>query len=103
MLRATIAVCAMPTPTSFTSQNLLLVNWRPRRGAITKRYTPKTVAAIEALLPTEPNLDALRVGIRALGFEDYRGVSEPLDQAMSTAEADPKFHPWPGAMENTER
>lgn len=77
------------------------------QGAITqsfaKRYTPKTVAAIEALLSTEPNLDALRVGIRALGFEDYRGVSEPLDQAISTAEADPKFHPWPGAMEKTER
>lgn len=77
------------------------------QGAITqsfaKRYTPKTVAAIEALLSSDPNLDALRVGIRALGFEDFRGVSEPLDHAMAIAEASPRFQPWSASMEKAQR
>lgn len=68
------------------------------QGAITqsfaKRYTPKTVEAIEPLLSAEPDLDAIRAGIRALGFEDLRGISTGLDAAMATAEADPKFRPW---------
>lgn len=68
------------------------------QGAITqsfaKRYTPKTVEAIESLLSAEPDLDAIRAGIRALGFKDLRGVSDALDEAMATAEADPEFRPW---------
>ena len=68
------------------------------QGAITqsfaKRYTPKTVEAIESLLSPEPDLDAIRAGIRALGFEDLRGISKALDAAMATAEADPRFRPW---------
>jgi len=68
------------------------------QGAITqsfaKRYTPKTVEAIEALLSPEPDLDAIRVGIRALGFEDLRGISDALDQSMATAETDRHFRPW---------
>lgn len=73
------------------------------QGAITqsfaKRYTPKTVAALEALLSPEPDLDALRYGIRALGFEDLRGITEALDRAMTAAEADPKFRPWLASTE----
>lgn len=73
------------------------------QGAITqsfaKRYTTKTVAAIEALLSPTPDLDALRAGIRSLGFEDLRGISDGLDDAMRNAEADPKFHPWRPAAE----
>lgn len=68
------------------------------QGAITqsfaKRYTPKTVEAIEALLSPEPDLDAIRVGIRALGFEDLRGISDALDRAMTDAESQRSFHPW---------
>lgn len=68
------------------------------QGAITqsfaKRYTPKTVEAIEALLSDEPDLDAIRVGIRALGFEDPRRISDPLDRAMKAAESERGFHPW---------
>ncbi|WP_456284537.1 hypothetical protein [Microbacterium sp. JZ101] len=68
------------------------------QGAITqsfaKRYTPKTVAAIEALLSPQPDLEAIRVGIRALGFEDLRGITDTLDDALAEAEADPKFQPW---------
>lgn len=68
------------------------------QGAITqsfaKRYTPKTLEAIESLLSPSPNLDALRVGIRALGFEDLRGISDALDEVMADAEANPKFRPW---------
>lgn len=68
------------------------------QGAITqsfaKRYTPKTLEAIEALLSPEPDLDAIRVGIRALGFEDLRGISDALDQAMATAKTDRHFRPW---------
>ncbi|MFT4052618.1 MAG: hypothetical protein QM677_10285 [Microbacterium sp.] len=73
------------------------------QGAITqsfaKRYTPKTVEAIEALLSPEPDLDAIRAGIRALGFEDLRGISAPLDEAMAAAESDPKFRPWLPAVD----
>ncbi|KTR95667.1 hypothetical protein NS220_05180 [Microbacterium testaceum] len=68
------------------------------QGAITqsfaKRYTPKTVQAIEALLSAEPNLDAIRTGIRALGFADLRGISDALDRAMEEAESQRGFHPW---------
>ena len=68
------------------------------QGAITqsfaKRYTPKTIEAIEALLSSKPDLDAIRVGIRALGFEDLRGISSALDTAMAEAEADSRFRPW---------
>lgn len=68
------------------------------QGAITqsfaKRYTPKTVEAIEALLSAEPDLDAIRTGIRALGFEDLRGISDALDRAMKAAESERGFHPW---------
>jgi hypothetical protein len=73
------------------------------QGAITqsfaKRYTPKTVAAIEALMSPQPDLEAIRIGIRALGFEDLRGISESLDAALANAEADPKFRPWLSAAD----
>lgn len=68
------------------------------QGAITqsfaKRYTPKTVEAIEALLSAGPDLDAIRAGIRALGFEDLWGISDALDRAMNAAERERGFHPW---------
>lgn len=68
------------------------------QGAITqsfaKRYTPKTVEAIEALLSEQPDLDAIRTGIRALGFKDLRGISDALDRAMEAAEAERGFQPW---------
>ncbi|KHK96540.1 hypothetical protein LK09_14405 [Microbacterium mangrovi] len=68
------------------------------QGAITqsfaKRYTPKTVAAIEALLSDDPDLDAIRNGIRALGFDDLWGISAALDEAMTSAQRDPRFVPW---------
>lgn len=68
------------------------------QGAITqsfaKRYTPKTIAAIEALLSESPDLEAIHSGIRALGFEDLWGISEALDKAMSAAASDPQFSPW---------
>lgn len=68
------------------------------QGAITqsfaKRYTPKTVEAIQALLSEEPNLEAIRSGIRGLGFEDLRGISEALDRAMTAAESERGFRPW---------
>jgi hypothetical protein len=60
-----------------------------------KRYTPKTIAAIDALLSTDPDLDALRYGIRTLGFEDLWGISGPLDAAMTRASKDPRFRRWP--------
>lgn len=67
------------------------------QGAITqsfaKRYTPKTVEAIEALLSDEPDLDVIRTGIRALGFKDLRGISDALDRAMEAAESERGFHP----------
>ncbi|WOF23658.1 hypothetical protein N8K70_02985 [Microbacterium betulae] len=73
------------------------------QGAVTqsfaKRYTPKTVAAIEALLSPKPDLAAIRAGIRALGFEDLRGISDELDSVIAAAEADPKFHPWSASSE----
>lgn len=59
-----------------------------------KRYTPKTIAAIEALLSDSPDLDAIRHGIRALGFNDLWGVSDALDNEMRLAEANPRFRPW---------
>lgn len=68
------------------------------QGVITqsfaKRYTPKTLAAIESLLSDKPDLTAIRNGIRALGFEDLWGISDALDKAMSSAKADPHFVPW---------
>lgn len=68
------------------------------QGAITqsfaKRYTPKTIAAIDALLSDNPDLGAIHIGIRALGFEDLWGISEALDRAMSAAASDPQFTPW---------
>lgn len=73
------------------------------QGAITqsfaKRYTPKTVEAIAALLSPRPDLNAIRAGIRALGFEDLRGISSALDASMAEAESDPKFRPWLPATE----
>lgn len=76
------------------------------QGAVTqsfaKRYTPKTVAAIEALLSPRPDLAAIRAGIRALGFDDLRGISDELDRAIATAEGDPKFHPWSAAGESAQ-
>lgn len=66
------------------------------QGAITqsfaRRYTPKT-DTIQSLLSPEPELDAIRAGIRALGFEDLRGISKALDAAIAAADADPKFRP----------
>lgn len=59
-----------------------------------KRYTGKTIAAIDALLSPHPDLNAIRDGIRSLGFEDLRGVSEELDAAMRKAEQSPGFTPW---------
>ena len=74
------------------------------QGAVTqsfaKRYTPKTVAAIEALLSPTPDLAAIRAGIRALGFDDLRGISDGLDSAIATAESDPRFRPWSAAGES---
>lgn len=68
------------------------------QGTITqsfaKRYTPKTVGAIEALLAPVPDLDAIRLGIRALGFNDLRGLSAELDAVLTQASDDPKFVPW---------
>lgn len=76
------------------------------QGAVTqsfaKRYTPKTVAAIEALLSPRPDLAAIQAGIRALGFDDLRGISDELDSAIATAEGDPKFHPWSAAGESAQ-
>lgn len=73
------------------------------QGAITqsfaKRYTTKTVAAIEALLSPTPDLDAIRHGVRALGSEDLRGISGGLDAALAQAESDPKFVGWVPAAE----
>lgn len=73
------------------------------QGTITqsfaKRYTPKTIEAIEALLSPSPDLDAIRRGVRALGFEDLWGLSDALDSAMSAAQADPKFKPWPAVAD----
>jgi hypothetical protein len=40
------------------------------------------------------NLDAIRAGIRALGFEDLRGITPVLDAQIERAESDPKFIPW---------
>lgn len=59
-----------------------------------KRYTTKTVAAIDALLSDEPDIDSIRQGIRTLGFNDLWGISEPLDAALNAAIKDPKFKPW---------
>ena len=68
------------------------------QGTITQsfasRYTAKTVGAIEALLSPAPDLDAIRAGIRAPGFEDLRGISPALDTQIERAESDPKFVPW---------
>lgn len=68
------------------------------QGTITQsfasRYTAKTVGAIEALLSPAPDLDAIRLGIRALGFNDLRGISPELDRQIALAEADTKFVPW---------
>ncbi|MCM3695203.1 hypothetical protein [Microbacterium oleivorans] len=68
------------------------------QGAITqsfaKRYTSETVEAIEASLSEEPDLDAIRTGIRALGFKDLRGISNALDRAIEAAEAQRGFEPW---------
>jgi hypothetical protein len=68
------------------------------QGAITqsfaKRYTSKTVEAIEALLSDEPDLEAIRTGIRALGFADLHGISDALDRAMAAAESERGFRPW---------
>lgn len=76
------------------------------QGAVTqsfaKRYTPKTVAAIEALLSPTPDLAAIRAGIRALGFDDLRGISDGLDSAIATAESDPRFRPWSAAGESAQ-
>lgn len=76
------------------------------QGAVTqsfaKRYTPRTVAAIEALLSPRPDLAAIRAGIRALGFDDLRGISDELDRAIAAAEGDPKFHPWSAAGESVQ-
>lgn len=59
-----------------------------------KRYTPKTVAAIDALLSDAPDLEAIRLGIRALGFDDIWGISDALDAALQRAAAAPQFQPW---------
>lgn len=59
-----------------------------------KRYTSKTVAAIDALLSEEPDLDAIRQGVRTLGFDDLWGISDPLDAALAAATSDPRFKPW---------
>lgn len=76
------------------------------QGAVTqsfaKRYTPKTVAAIEALLSPRPDLAAIRAGIRALGFDDLRGISDDLDSAIATAQGDPKFRPWSAVGESAQ-
>lgn len=59
-----------------------------------KRYTSKTIAAIDALLSDKPDLDAIRQGIRTLGFDDLWGISAPLDAALTAATNDPRFKPW---------
>lgn len=68
------------------------------QGAITqsfaKRYTTKTVAAIEALLSPMPDLEAIKSGVRALGSDDLNGISEGLDAALAQAALDPKFRGW---------
>lgn len=68
------------------------------QGTITQsfasRYSTKTVGAIEALLSPAPDLDAIRAGIRALGFEDLRGITPALDAQIERAESDRKFIPW---------
>lgn len=68
------------------------------QGAITqsfaKRYTMKTVAAIETLLSPVPDLEVLRSGIRALGSDDLHGISDGLDAVLAQAASDPKFHGW---------
>lgn len=68
------------------------------QGTITQsfasRYTAKAAGAVEALLSPNPDLEAIRVGIRALGFEDLRGITPTLDARIERAESDPKFIPW---------
>lgn len=39
-------------------------------------------------------VDAIRSGIRALGFEDLRGIFDALDRAMAAAKSERGFHPW---------
>lgn len=75
-----------------------------RQGVIiqsfAKRYTPKTIAAIDALLSDNPDLAAVRVGIRSLGFEDLWGISDALDRALTEAQSKPGFAPW-GRVDET--
>lgn len=59
-----------------------------------KRYTSKTIAAIDALLSEQPDLEAIRQGIRTLGFEDLWNISPTLDRAMNAAIEDPRFKKW---------
>lgn len=59
-----------------------------------KRYTAKTVAAVEALLSPDPDIFAIRDGIRSLGFDDLWRLSEPLDLALKKATEEPGFEPW---------
>lgn len=42
----------------------------------------------------ERDLDAIRTGIRALGFKGLRDISDALDRAMESAEAERGFQPW---------
>ncbi|MFJ4173085.1 hypothetical protein [Microbacterium sp. NPDC089696] len=75
-----------------------------RQGVIiqsfAKRYTPKTIAAIDALLSNNPDLAAIRAGIRSLGFEDLWGISDALDRVLTEAQAKPGFVPW-GRIDDT--
>lgn len=77
------------------------------QGTITqsfaRRYTDKTVEAVKALLSDTPDLEALRAGIRTLGFNDLQGISPQLDQAIATARQDPQFTPWESHFAKRER
>lgn len=59
-----------------------------------KRYTAKTTAAIDSLLSDQPDLGAIRQGIRTLGYDDLWGISDQLDRALKAATDDPRFKPW---------
>lgn len=45
------------------------------------------------------NLDASRRSVRALGLEDLWELSDALNAALTAAQADPKFKPWPAVAD----